>query len=155
MSENTKQRSGLGLLGTCFAAVTTALILLGVGVIGPGSAVVLSIIVILVTSGIAALLNTMKPSRQDGRNSARQRTGVLIVAGLFAISIGAMVVLVTVTEPIELVKTALGGVIVLAGTGVTAVLTMLRSDAAHEAARRAEQATTTADREDETTNREE
>lgn len=135
LGENTKQYSGITLLGVCFAAVAAALILLGAGVIGAGWAVILSIVVILVTSGIAALLNTMKQAAtKPGKFSARQHTAAWMITGLFAISIGVMLVLVTLTEPLELIKAALSGVIVLSGTAVTAVLAMLRADAAKDSA---------------------
>lgn len=133
-TDHHKQRGGLALIVVSFLIVAMCLVLLGI--LGPkaGMTVTLSIVVILVTSGIAATLNSIKTTRSEGQRSNRQRTAVAVVLGLFGISIGAMLVLVSITEPLELIKTALSSVIVLAGAGVTAVLAMLRSDEAKASA---------------------
>ena len=137
MSDTAKQRTGVSTIIVLFAAAVVCLVLLGLDFAGPVVTTVLAIIATLVSAGIAATLNTMKQARKRaGKRSAHEKAAAWIIAALLAISVAAMVVLVTLTSPLELVKGALGGIIVLSGAGITAVLSMRRSDAAREAAER-------------------
>jgi predicted lipid-binding transport protein (Tim44 family) len=126
------------------AAVTLAFTLLAVALaaigvladLGNGSkaygvgVVVLAIVVALIGAALAAVLNGIKsaPKREGGR-SAHQAMGGGLVAGLLVVSLGAMVVLGVNFGPGEVQKAALGSLITLAGVGVAAVLTMLRTEA--------------------------
>lgn len=124
------RKRNVSTLVIMFAVVAACLVLMALRIGGDWITVLLACGVILVSSSIAAMLSATRQSRVYGRRSERHYMALTVVAGLLGTSTGAMVVLVVVTEPLELIKTALGGVIVLAGFGISAVLAMSRADAA-------------------------
>lgn len=119
----------LVLLLTVAVASLIAMMFLGPGSSYPVATAVLSGITVLVGVGIGAVLNIMQKDRKEGKRNSPATIasrwsvfGLLIVAGI------AMWTLALNFSPGELQKTALGGLIILAGAAVTRILNKRDSD---------------------------
>lgn len=131
MQKRTKSLGAIGLAVLLLLIALTALVLLAVIGIGPNYVVLvttLSVITALVAASIAACMSAVR-SDTGRHRSQHQWAGVALVGGMLLVATAALVVLAINFGPAEVQKNALGGLIALAGIGITAVLTQLRTEA--------------------------
>jgi hypothetical protein len=139
MQEQHKTRFGVTLAAVLIVCAFVAVALLAV--LGTGengvhtlAVVILGIVLALVGAGLSAALNMIKstPSKAGQRHSAHQRVGVGLIAALLGLALASMIVVAINDGSKELSKSAMEALFVLAGVGIAAVLTMLRTEAARQ-----------------------